>query len=245
MNMPPRSRSPWTRPAGDDARRNAQAGPNAEQAGLDVAVLLDADWAAVEERPLAFLRGKQFVDAWRVDQAEQRLRTAHQGHRDAPARHAMQERAGAVDRIDHPGVARSAFSQSEFLAQKTVVRECFGDAGAQQRFYLAVGHADDILPVGLGFDVERRKVVEIGQRQRAGFECCLASDFEAVGCGRFVHASIGQASPRGTICRLIGRANCISRATERDGLPIRTFDNGFMTMQTEAAAHPLASSRRA
>ena len=111
-----------------------------------------------------------------------RLAVVEQGDRDAEVREAAQEIAGAVERVDHEGVARLA-DLAAFLAEEGVVGE-----GALEFLYdLGLGEAVDFAGVILPrlFDhVEAVEAADMAQDDVSG----LAGGLDHDGDGRLLHA---------------------------------------------------------
>ena len=70
----------------------------------------------------------QLAERGVADRADLGGAVADEGDRDAEVRHAAGEVGGAVDRVDHPGVAAGA--AAGLLAEEGVVGEGLGDARA-------------------------------------------------------------------------------------------------------------------
>jgi hypothetical protein len=79
-----------------------------------------------------------FTVAWRDDDTGDRLCVLHQADRDAPVGHAIDEGAGAVDRVDHPGKGRASRLKPIFLAQHAIIGKGPGDPATDQHLDLAI-----------------------------------------------------------------------------------------------------------
>src|SRR5690606_8394680 len=102
----------------------ARRGAGDEHGAGQVFALGDANALVVELGAGAARGDEQFVAQRVEDHAVQRLGAFAQGDRDAPVRNAVQVVAGAVERVDHPGVAAGAavaLLRAAFLAEDGVV----------------------------------------------------------------------------------------------------------------------------
>jgi len=90
------------------------------------------------------------------------------GDQRAENRKAGDEGAGAVDRIDHPGVVSAGVVFAQFLAKDSVIGIGLDDEVADRLFGLAVGAGDGLLGAGRGRLVLDRVVgAEMGNDYRA------------------------------------------------------------------------------
>ena len=101
------------------------------------------DRPTVAGRALAQPRQIGLVEGGVHDAAQLDLAPGHESDRDAEMGNGAGEIRGAIDRIDHPDlIARRA---AGFLAQKAVLGEGLGQAGADMRFDRAIGLGQVIL----------------------------------------------------------------------------------------------------
>ena len=110
--------------------------------------------------------------------AQQWLVVLNQSEQHSVERHAADERFGAVDGIDDPGirgVAGIPGGLAVFLADKGVIGPPCLDEPAQLLFRLAVGDGDRRV-VGLAFG--HQTGLEIGQRHPARLPGCVESKIE-------------------------------------------------------------------
>ena len=100
-------------------------------------------------------------------------------------RHAVDERLGAVDRVEDPAKAARARPLGKFFAQDGVVGKGRGDAAAEEFFRPAVGGGDRRI-VALAFDLQV-VAAEVFQRELPGFAGGRQGQFQSrgqFGCGR-------------------------------------------------------------
>ena len=91
-----------------------------------------------------------------------------QSQQDAPGRHAADEGARAVDRVDDPAVARVAVDRAVLLADDAVIGEARAQAFDQEGLDLAVGDRDRI-EAAVGELVRHvQRLAEMAQRDAAG-----------------------------------------------------------------------------
>ena len=154
---------------GDKGRCHVVVGADAGDGVADGSGRVKGQHPSIERRALAGGPGIEFIVAGRVDDADHRFVVMQNGDRDAPVRHAVDERAGAVDRIDYPGIAGIATGKTVFLTQKSVVRMDFRDASANEVLHLAIGNGNNVLRVALGFNHQRFASVVIVERDGACF----------------------------------------------------------------------------
>ena len=145
------------------------AGTQRSHAAGQPLVRVDNHSRTIQPRPAAQHRVKSFAGHRRMGHGQNRGRRIHHRKRNAPMRQTGQERHGAVDGVDHPHIPAGPARASPFLAQNGVVGKADGQLGANVLFDLAVGAADDILGVGLGFHDQGRTFREMGQGEGTRF----------------------------------------------------------------------------
>ena len=157
------------KPADDRADllgRHAQACADAGHPVLHRASGVDPQRLAVQRRA-AMLRGDvEFVMAGREDDADDGRVVFQNRDRDAPVRHAVQKRRGAVDRVHGPDIGRAAFDEPVFFAQKAIVGKGRANGVANDLLDLPVGDRHHVLRVALAFDGQRVAVEVVEQRTR-------------------------------------------------------------------------------
>ncbi|MNS89445.1 hypothetical protein D3C72_1234590 [compost metagenome] len=170
----------------DAFRFNIAVGTKTGDVVLHGALRIHPQWFAVEGSPRAARGLKTLLLAGGNNYADHRLAQMDHRHGHAPVRHAVNEWAGAVDRIHHPGVTGIAGLQAKLFAQKTVLRELAGDVFTDQQFNLAIGNRNHVLRIAFGFNHQALAAVKIIQRLGSGFAGRLFCQRQALG-NLFVH----------------------------------------------------------
>ena len=111
---------------------------------------------------------KRLADIGLRHQPDHRPRAVIERDQRAPERHAGDEAARAVDRIDHPGQVAGAVMIAMFLAQHAVIGIAFADQLPDRGFGVAVGCRDRIEGVVPALVVDAEARAEMRQRHGGG-----------------------------------------------------------------------------
>ena len=153
---------------GDPLGRGAMARPHPGRGALDAQAWPEMQRHAVQRRAGAQSGREPLAMSRRVDHPDHRVQTLRHRHGDAPVRHPEKVGRGAVDRIDHPGVAGSPLRQAVFLAKEAVLREDRRHAVAHQPLDAAVGLGDDVEQRSLRLDRQSLALAPEVERETAG-----------------------------------------------------------------------------
>ncbi|MNI46316.1 hypothetical protein D3C73_1007740 [compost metagenome] len=154
----------------DRCRRHMMVGADAGHGVTDRFGALKLQLPTVQRRAHAGSARIKLVMAGHMDDADHRLTLVENGDRDAPVRHSMDERAGAVDRINHPGITAVATGQPVFLAEKNIGGKGLARSFPDQVLDVAISDRHHILRVALDLDDQRITLLVITERQLASLD---------------------------------------------------------------------------
>ena len=122
----------------------------------------------VHEGALALLRGEQLVVDRIVDDGGDDLALALQGDGDGKERNAVQEVAGAVERVDDPAVGLvRALDHAALLHQEAVARAGLGQLPVQRLLGAVVGAGGEV-GRALDGDLQLLQLAEVARQPAAG-----------------------------------------------------------------------------